>query len=81
MTTHSPHKMANNPQKAARRSEKVTKAGTQGQPRPMSGKEAQRHLSPGPPWPGHRPPRKSVQNRYNTDPHGTRPWNKITKGL
>ena len=59
----------------------VQRGGTQGQVKPMSSAEAAKHLSPGPPWPGHRLPRKSGENRFNDNPDGKRPWNKLTKGL
>ena len=77
--THSPHKTANNPQKAARRSEKKTVPGTQGQMKPMSSKELGRFQAPGPAFPGMRPPRKSGTNIFNDNPGGTRKWNKINK--
>ena len=49
--------------------------GTQGQPKPMSGKEAQRHLSPGPKFPGFHKERPVKNNVFNTDPKGTaKPW-------
>ena len=57
------------------------RGGTQGQPKPMSSVEAAKHLSPGPKFPGFRPPRKSATNIFNDNPDGKRPWNKITKGL
>ncbi len=55
--------------------------GTQGQPKPMSSAEAAKHLSPGPKFPGFRPPRKSGENIFNDNPLGRRAWDKTTKGL
>ena len=57
------------------------KAGTQGQPAPMTAGEIAKHQAPGAPAVGFRSPAKAVNNRFNTDAGGSRPWNKLTKGL
>ena len=57
------------------------KAGTHSQPKPMTSAEVAKTQAPGPAGKGFRSPRPPVNNRFNRDPHGSRSWNKLTKGL
>ena len=49
------------------------KAGTQGQPKPLSAAELQRHMQPGPKARPFRNPAVVKNNIFNTDPRGAAP--------
>ncbi len=58
-----------------------TTGGTVRPPRPLSAGDIAKHQAPGAAPVGFRSPAKAVNNRFNTDAGGSRPWNKLTKGL